>query len=100
ELVGRKDLRVCFERILYCQNGTLFSDLDRGKAGGAAGGVARFGENGEDHLAVKLDPAVGEDGIVMQSPGGAAVVEAGDIGSGEDKDDALGFFHRVQIEPD
>jgi hypothetical protein len=99
ELVGGKDFGLRFERIFYRQNGTLFGNLDLGKPCGAARGIPRFGENGEDHLAVKFDLANGENGIVVKPPGGTAVVEARDIGRGEHKDDARGFFHRVEIEP-
>ena len=98
ELVGGKNFRLRFERIFDREDWALFGNLDLGKACGTARGIARFGKNGEDHLAVKFDLSVGENGIIVQSSGGTAVVEARDISRGEHKDDATGFFHRVEIE--
>ena len=69
EFIGRQDLRSGGERIVDGEDGRLLGDLDLGEAGGAAGGIAGFGDDREDHLAVELDAAVGENRIVAASKG-------------------------------
>ena len=52
-------------------------DLDPRQARGTARGIAGRGDDREDHLAVKLDPAVGQNGIIAERR--TAVVDAGNV---------------------
>ena len=96
EFVGRQDvLGPLRQRILDGDRRRLLGDLDLRQPRGAARGIARLGHHGEDDLAMEQDFAVGENRIIAH--GRAAVVDARNVGGGEDGDDARIFAHRVEI---
>ena len=72
--------------------------LDHGLAepGGAAGGAGAGRGDEEERLARIEDLAVGEQPVVMDDR--ADIVLAGNVGGGEDGDDAGRGPHRVEIE--
>ena len=65
-------------------------------AGRAAGRVTGLGDHREHHLPVKEHLAGGEDGIVAE--GGAAIVRARNVRSGQHRQHAGTGAHRVEIE--
>ena len=64
----------------------LLLDRDARLAAGAAGLVPAERRHREDHLAVKRDAFLSEDGIVAEDR--AAIVPSGDVGGGQDRHDA------------
>ena len=87
EFVGRQDVRGLHgHRIIDRDRRLLRGDLDLRQARGAARGIAGLGHDGEDDLAMKHDLAVGENRIVAMRR--TAIIHAGNIGGGEDGDDA------------
>ena len=74
----------------------LLIDRDARLAAGAAGLVPAERRHREDHLAVKGDAAVGEDGIVAEDR--AAIVPSGDVGGGQNRHDAWRGPYRIEVE--
>jgi hypothetical protein len=97
EVVTRQHLAAVGKALVDGDDGVLRRDLDEAEAGGPAGLGAGLGDDGEHHLAVEGNPGVGEDRIVAH--GGAAVVVAGNVGGGENGDDAGRGAHLLEIEP-
>ena len=76
EFIGRQHvLGFHCHRIVGRNGRRLDGDLDLTESGRAPCLIARFCHDGEDYLAVKLDRATGEDGIVAER--WAAIVDAG-----------------------
>ena len=96
ELICRQHVAFGGHRIGNGNDGAIGRDLDAGQACGAARGIARFGNDCEYHLAMKLDLAIGQNGIIAQRR--AAVVDARYVPVGENGDDARGSAHRFEIE--
>ena len=71
--------------------------LHDGETGGPARLIPRLGRDREEGLAGEEQPVGREDRLVV-AVGRADVVDARDVGRGEDRDHALGRPHRLEIE--
>jgi hypothetical protein len=98
ECVVRQDGLGPFQGVLDRDAGPLGLDLHDGQPDRPAGDIAGRGDHGEDRLSEEADLAVREQRIVAE--GRRHVVLAGDVGGGEDSDDAGHRTHRGDVEGD
>ena len=96
ELIGRQDVHLGGDGVLDGDRRLLRLDLDDRVADGAAGLVAGGADHREHHLAVEVDAARRQDGIVALVR--AAIIDARDIVGSQHGDDAIGGADRLQIQ--
>ena len=95
ELVRGQHLAAPSEAIVHGDARRARLDLDAGASRGPAGRIAGGRDDREHHLSVKEDLACGEDRVVAE--GRAAVVRAGNVRGGEDRDHPRRGAHRVEV---